>query len=53
MGGKYFTQWGAHRALVEKSKGNGHVGRRGHRRNDIKIDIKGIGWEGVESIHRA
>jgi hypothetical protein len=40
------------RTLVEKSEGNRPVGRPRRRLEDnIKIDLREIGWDGVEWIH--
>jgi hypothetical protein len=40
--------------LVGKPEGNRPLGRRRHRWEDgIKMDLREIGWEGVEWIHLA
>jgi len=39
--------------LVGKPKGNRQLGRPRHRWEDIRIDIREIGWEGVGWMHLA
>jgi hypothetical protein len=42
------------RVLVKKSKGKGPVQSLRHRQyNNIKMDLKEIGWEGVDWTHLA
>jgi hypothetical protein len=39
--------------LVGKSDGKRPLGRPTRRWNDIRIDLKDIGWEGVDWMHLA
>jgi hypothetical protein len=41
----------AYNILVGKPKGNRQLGRPRHRWEDIRIDIREIGWEGVGWMH--
>jgi hypothetical protein len=38
----------AHKVLVGKTEGKKPLGRPKRRRDDIKIDVKGIRWKGVD-----
>ena len=45
---------GAYRVLVGTSEAKKPLGSHGHRWEDnIKMDLKGRGWEGMEWIHLA
>jgi hypothetical protein len=44
----------AYKMLVGKPEGKRSLGRRRHRwENNIRVDLKEIGWEGVDWIHLA
>jgi hypothetical protein len=43
----------AHKILIGKPEGKRPFGRPNHRCEDIRMDLRGIGWEGMESMHLA
>jgi hypothetical protein len=57
MGGTYSTYFerrGAHRTLVGKPEGRRPLGRLRRRWEDnIKIDLREVGWEGIDWIDLA
>jgi hypothetical protein len=49
-----FNLWNAYRILVGKPEGKRPLGRRRRRWvDDIKIDLRGIEWDGIDSIDLA
>jgi hypothetical protein len=43
----------AYRIFVGKPEGKRPLGRPKHRLEDIRIDLRKIGWEGTDWIHLA
>jgi hypothetical protein len=56
MGGAYSTNGAkrsAYRILVGKPEGKRPLGRSRRRWEDTKIDLRGIGWGGMDWVHLA
>jgi hypothetical protein len=55
MGGTCITQGRDEKysILVGKPEGKRPVGRHRHRRDNIRMDLRETGWEGVDCIHLA
>jgi hypothetical protein len=54
MGGAYSTQGrNVYIIFVGKPEGQRPLGRAGRRWDDIRMDLRDVGWKGVDWIHLA